>query len=170
MWKLAYSLKFSNMTMTDNVLFISKELNNICPPIFKNWFQFCYNIHHYSTSSMKGHLHKKTFNMNYDFGKVSVNVSVVDSWNKIQVQMGEIALKDLRPSKIQWLPLTNSLKVTDLIFLNFVHSLWIHEWYCIAPNPIFLSYTNASRKQNYFDKIRTIPLVLALLSNPGFVL
>ena len=32
------------------------------PPIFKNWFQFYYNTHHHSTtSSMKGHRHKKSF-------------------------------------------------------------------------------------------------------------
>ena len=38
-----------------------------------------------------------------NFGKFSVTVSAIDSWNKIQDQMGEIALKDLRPSKIEWL-------------------------------------------------------------------
>ena len=92
--------------MIDNILFISKALNKILPPIFKNWFQFCYNIHHYSTTfSIKGHLHKKSFRTN-NFGKFSVTVSAIDSWNKIQDQMGEIALKDLRPSKIKWL-LTN---------------------------------------------------------------
>ena len=94
MWKLVYSLKFSNMTMIDNVLFISKELNNMCPPIFKNWFQFCYNIHPYSASSI---FIKRCFRMN-NFGKFSVKISVVDFCNKIQVQMGEVALKDLRPS------------------------------------------------------------------------
>ena len=64
-----------------------------------------YNIHHYSTtSSTKGHLHKKSFRTN-NFEKVSVTVSATDSWNKIQDQIGEIALtlalKDLRPSKIK---------------------------------------------------------------------
>ena len=49
--------------MIDNILFISKALNNMLPP------QFCYNIHHYSTtSSVKGHLHKKSFRTN-NFGK-----------------------------------------------------------------------------------------------------
>ena len=92
--------------MIDNVLFISKAWNNILPPIFKNWFQFCYNIHHYNTTfSIKGYLHKNSFRAN-NFGKFPVTVSAIDSWNKIQDQVGEIALKDLRPSEIKWL-LTN---------------------------------------------------------------
>ena len=66
-------------------------------------FEFRYNTHHYSTTSfMKGHLHKKFFRSN-NFGKFSVTVSTIDSWNKTQSQMGEIALKDLRPSKIKCL-------------------------------------------------------------------
>ena len=89
--------------MIDNILFVSKAKNNMLPPFFKNWFQFCYNIHHYGTTfSIKDHLHKKSFRKN-NFGKFSVTVSAINSWNKIQDQMGEIALKDLRPSKIKWL-------------------------------------------------------------------
>ena len=54
----------------DNVLFISKALNNMLPPSFNNWFKFYYNIHYYSTnSSMKCHLHKKPFRT-YNFGKI----------------------------------------------------------------------------------------------------
>ena len=50
-----------------------------------------------------------------NFGKFSVIVSAIDSWNKIQDQKGETALKDLRPRKIKYCgySLTNSLKVTD---------------------------------------------------------
>ena len=54
-------LKFSDKTIIGNIIFISKALNNMLPPIFKNWFQFCYNIHHYSTTfSIKDHLHNKS--------------------------------------------------------------------------------------------------------------
>ena len=96
--------------MIENILFICKALNNMLPPIFKTWFQFCYNIHHYSTtSSVKGYLHKKSFRRN-NFGKFSVPVSAIDSWNKMQDQMGEIALKDLRPSKIKWLSTDKFIK------------------------------------------------------------
>ena len=84
-----------------NVLFISKALNSMLSSIFKNWFQFSYKIHHYSTtSSMKDHLHKKSFRMD-NSKKICVNVSAIDSWNKMQDQMGEIALKDLRPNEIK---------------------------------------------------------------------
>ena len=38
-----------------------------------------------------------------NFGKFSVTASVINSWNKTQDQMGELELKDLRPSKIKWL-------------------------------------------------------------------
>ena len=37
-----------------------------------------------------------------NIGKFSVTISVIESWNKMESQMGEIALKDLRPSKIKW--------------------------------------------------------------------
>ena len=51
---------------------------------------------------MKGHLHRKSFRTN-NFEKFYVTVIAIDSWNKMQGCMGEIALKDLRPSKIKWL-------------------------------------------------------------------
>ena len=77
-------LKFSGKTIIDNILFISEAQNNMLPLIIKNWFQFCYNINHYSTtSSMKGYLHKKSFRTN-NFGKFSVTVIAIDSLNKIQ--------------------------------------------------------------------------------------
>ena len=86
----------------DNILFISNAMNDMPPPIFKNWFQFCYIIHRSSTTfSIKGHLHKKIFRTN-NFAKFSATVSAIDSWNKIQDQLGELALKDLRPSKSNW--------------------------------------------------------------------
>ena len=87
--------------MIDNILFISKVLNNMLPTLFKNWSHFCYNIHHCSTtSSVEGHLPKKSFRTN-NFGKLSVTVSAIDLWNKVQYQMRDIALKDHRPSKIK---------------------------------------------------------------------
>ena len=59
---------------------------------------------------MKSHLHKKSFKTS-NFGKFSVTVSATDSWNKMKDQMGEIALKDFRPSKIKWL-LTNKFIIS----------------------------------------------------------
>ena len=54
-----------------------------------------------------------------NFGQISVSVSVIDSWNKMEVQVVEIALKDLRPSKIKWL-------LTD----KFVKSYWLTSSSC----------------------------------------
>ena len=75
----------------------------VCSVVFKNWLQFCYNIHHYSiTSSMKGHLHKNSFKTN-NFEKFSVTASTIYSWNKMKDWMGETTLKNLRSSKTKWL-------------------------------------------------------------------
>ena len=91
----------------------------------KNWFQFCYNIHNYSTTfSIKGHLHKKIFRAN-NFEKFSVTVSAIDSWNKIQDQSGEKALKDLRPGKIKWLLTNKFIKSYWLIYFSFYQILFI---------------------------------------------
>ena len=46
-----YLLKFSDKTMIYNIIFISKILNNMLLPIFKNCFQFCYNTHTKNISS-----------------------------------------------------------------------------------------------------------------------
>ena len=53
-------LQLSDKTMIDSVSFISKAVNNMLSHILKDRCKFCYNIHHYSTSSSeKAHLHKK---------------------------------------------------------------------------------------------------------------
>ena len=70
--------------------------------------KLCSNVHHYNTSSFtKNRLHKKSFRTN-TFGKFSITVSVIDSWNKMQSKVGEIALEDLRQRKIKLL-LTDKL-------------------------------------------------------------
>ena len=43
-------------------------------------------------------------NRTNNFGKHFVIKSAIDSWNRIQDQIGKIALKDLRPSKIKLVP------------------------------------------------------------------
>ena len=58
---------------------------------------------------MKDDLHKKSLRTS-NFRKLSVTISAIDTWNKIQGQMGEIALKDLRPSKIKRLPTIKFIK------------------------------------------------------------
>ena len=108
-------------------------MNNMLPPIFKNWSQFWCNIHYYGVAfSIKVPLYKKTFRTN-DFWKLSVTVSVIYWWNKTQDQMGEIALKNLKPSSIKWLLINEFIKSCWFSFLsNFVHSLWIYNGYSIV--------------------------------------
>ena len=101
-----------------------------------------------------GHLHKKSFRTN-NFGKFSVTVSAIDSWNKIQDQMGEIALKDLRPSKIKLLLTSKFIKSYWLIYFSFYQTLFI----ILCNNgivllylydSIFLNHTIASKKLNIY--------------------
>ena len=143
-------------------------MNNMLPPIFKNWFQFCYNINHYSTTFFKkDHLHKKSFRTN-NSGKFSVTESATDSWNKIKDQMGEIALKDLWPSKIKWLLANKYVKSYWLIYFSFYRILFILCKYIMGIVLLYL-YDSVLCFQIYtylyiFHKIKIIPLVLSQLS------
>ena len=84
---------------------------------------------------MKDNLHKTSFMLN-NFRKFSVIVvSAITSYNKMQDQIVEMTLKDLRPSKIKWLltdKFMNSYWPYLPFLLNFVHSMWIYNGYCIA--------------------------------------
>ena len=44
-------LKFEDQILINNILFISKSINNLLPPIFNNWFIFCSNVHNYNAVS-----------------------------------------------------------------------------------------------------------------------
>ena len=65
---------------------------------------------------MKGYLHKNSFKKN-NFEKFSITVSATDLWNKVQDQMGETAVEDLRPSKIKWWLTTKLIKSYRLIII-----------------------------------------------------
>ena len=43
-------LKFEEI-LIGNIIFVSKSINNLLTPIFKNWFIFCSEIHSYNTVS-----------------------------------------------------------------------------------------------------------------------
>ena len=42
-------LKFEDKILVGNIIFVSKLINNLPPPIIKNWFIFCPEIHSYNT-------------------------------------------------------------------------------------------------------------------------
>ena len=68
------------------------------PSIFKTWFSFSLDQHNSETSaSTEGNL--KTFFKTNRYGKYSITVGVVESWNKIQKQLKNVLLKDLCPNK-----------------------------------------------------------------------
>ena len=83
-------LKFQDKICLENILFVSKSLNNLLPSVFNTWFTF--------SSDTQGNL-IKLFYKTKRYGKYSVTVSAVESWNKIQKQLKNILLKDLSPNK-----------------------------------------------------------------------
>ena len=94
-------LKFQDKICIENILFDSKSLNNLSPSIFNTWFSFSSDQHNYETSSStQGNL-IKLFYKTKIYGKYSITVSAVESWNRIQKQLKDILLKHLSPNKIK---------------------------------------------------------------------
>ena len=92
-------LKFQDKIHIENILFVSKSLNNLSPSIFNTWFSFSSDQHNYETSgSTQGNL-IKLFHKTKRYGKYSITVSAVESWNRIQKQLKDILLKHLSPNK-----------------------------------------------------------------------
>ena len=87
-------LKFQDKICLENILFVSKSLNNLSPSIFNTQFSFSSYQHNYKTSSpTKGNL-KSLFYKTNRYGKYSVTVSAIESCNKIKKQLKDMLLKD----------------------------------------------------------------------------
>ena len=83
------------------MLIVSKSLNNLSPSIFNTWFSLSSDQHSYEPSrSTQGNLVKLFYRADR-YGKYSITVNAVESWNKIQKQLRSILLKDLSPNKIK---------------------------------------------------------------------
>ena len=94
-------LKFQDKICLENILFVNKSLNNLLPSIFNTWFSFSSDQHNYETSSStQGNLMKLFYKTNR-YGKYSITISAIGSWNKIQKQLKNILLKDLSSNKIK---------------------------------------------------------------------
>ena len=101
LFKQNFILKFQDKICLENVLFVSKSLNNLTLSVFSAWFSFSSDQHKYETSSStQGNLTKLFYKTNR-YGKYSITVSAVESWNKIQKQLKDMLLKDLSPRKIK---------------------------------------------------------------------
>ena len=77
-------LKFQDKICLENILFISISLNNLSLSVFNTWFSFSSDQHNYETSSStQGNL-IKLFYKTKRYGKYSITVSAIESWNKIK--------------------------------------------------------------------------------------
>ena len=95
LFKQNFILKFQDKICLENILFVSKSLNNLTPSVFSTWFSFSSDQH-----STQGNLTKLFYKTNR-YGKYSITVSTAESWNKIQKQLKDMLLKDLSPRKIK---------------------------------------------------------------------
>ena len=101
LFKQNFVLKFQDRICLENILFVSKSLNNVTPSVFSTWFSFSADQHNYETSSStQGNLTKFFYKTN-KYGKYSITVSAVESWNKIQKQLKDMLLKEPSPRKIK---------------------------------------------------------------------
>ena len=94
-------LKFQHKICLENILFVSKSLNNLSPSVFDTWFSFSSDQHNYETSSSAQDNLMKPFYKTNRYGKYSITVSATESWNKIQKQLKNMLLKNLSPYKIK---------------------------------------------------------------------
>ena len=94
-------LKPEDKILIENIIFINKSFNNLLPPIFKSWLTFCPDLHNYHTVSSNA---DKIFKPSYrtdSYGKNSITLGAINSWNKIQQQFIDLSLKTFSPTKIK---------------------------------------------------------------------
>ena len=94
-------LKFQDNICLENILFVSKSLNNLSPSIFNTRLSFSSDQHNYETSGSTHVNFKKHFYKTNRYGKYSITISAVELWNKIQKQLKNMLLKNLSPYKIK---------------------------------------------------------------------
>ena len=89
-------LKFQHKICLENILFVSKSLNNLSPSVSNTWLIFSSNQNSCETSSStQGNLKANRH------GKYSITISAVESSNNIQKQLKNTLLKNLSPNKIK---------------------------------------------------------------------
>ena len=101
LFKSNHIIKLEDKILTENMIFINKLLNILLPPIFKNWFTFCSDVHNYQTvSSTSDKIFKQSYRAD-SFGKNSITIGAINKWNKTQYQFRNMSLKTYSPSKIK---------------------------------------------------------------------
>ena len=101
LFKSNHILKLEEKILIENILFINKSFSNLLPPIFKSWFIFCSDVHNYQTvSSTVNKISKPSYRTD-SYGKNSITVGAIDSWNKTQHQFSDLSLKTYSSTKIK---------------------------------------------------------------------
>ena len=83
----------------ENILVINKSFNNLLSPIFKSWFTFCSDVQNYQTVSSTADKIFKPSCRTDSYGKNSVTIGVINSWNNTQYQFSILSLKTYSPTK-----------------------------------------------------------------------
>ena len=93
LFKSNHILTLEDKILEENILFINESFNNVLPPIFESWFTYGSDVHNYQTVSPTA---DKIFKPSYrtdSYGKYSVTIGAINSWNKIQHQFINLSLE-----------------------------------------------------------------------------
>ena len=86
-------LKFNGKVHLESVLLISKFINSLLPPVFNNWFTFCFNFHNYeTTSSATCKLFKPSFRTSL-YGKIQLQLMLLTLGIKIKLLLAVAFLR-----------------------------------------------------------------------------
>ena len=101
LFKANHILKLEDKILIEKILYINKSFNNLLPPIFKSWLTFCSEIDNYQTiSSTADKIFKPSYRTD-SYGKNSITIGAINSWNKTQHQFSNLSLKTYSPTKIK---------------------------------------------------------------------
>ena len=129
-------LKLEGKILIENILFINKSFNNLFPPIFKKWFAFCSDLHNYHTvSSTADKIFKPSYRTD-SYGKNSITLGAINTWNKTQHQSSDLPLKTFSPNKIKSLLFKNALeningKVKGVFLIKQTNLLYFSQKFTI---------------------------------------
>ena len=92
LFRSSHILKLEDKILIENILFTNTSFNDLLTLIFKSWFTFCSDVHNYHTVSSTA---DKIFNPSYradSYGKNSITIGSINSWNKTQHQFSNLSL------------------------------------------------------------------------------
>ena len=101
LFRFNHILKLQVKILIENILFINKSFNSLLPEIFKSWSIFCSDLHNYHTVSSTADKIFKPFYRTDSYGKNSIILGAINSWNKTQHQFSNLSFKAFRPNKLK---------------------------------------------------------------------